>query len=227
MMFELIENETVQGIFDAKCATAEYKEKTEALTRFLLLKDQRDTICDKISEEWHIDYRAFISHPDTHEASETFGYSVNEFFGRKFRDVEWFDKLSGSISAKFEKWTGTGFRSVFKYRHVILPVIHTKHAGQTLKNARIAYKAGADGVFLINQSINSSELFRIYEQVRLKYPDWWIGINYLGLQPEELLSEMPADVNGIWSDDAGINENEYRQPAAEKFVMESKKVVSW
>jgi hypothetical protein len=61
-----------------------------------------------------------------------------------------------------------------------LPVIHcTYNANHALYNARIAYENGADGIFLINHNIHYSVVCFLYEEIRKKFPQSWIGINLL------------------------------------------------
>lgn len=96
------------------------------------------------------------------------------------------------------------FKSVFKRKHVVLPVIHVKD-GQAMENAKIAFGCGADGIFLINHDISPSTLMEIYKEVRKGHKKEWIGINCLGLPVELVFSELPFDVSGVWSDNAGID----------------------
>ena len=56
----------------------------------------------------------------------------------------------------------TNFKEVFQNKHVVLPVVHVETGIQTLKNAHIAFKAGADGVFLISMNgMNHYDLLQI------------------------------------------------------------------
>lgn len=98
------------------------------------------------------------------------------------------------------------YREVFPKKNTLLIVIHVKTLEQALRNVVIAEKSGADGVFLINHSFPSEELIKIYQEVRKKYPDWWIGLNFLDLKPWEALACIPMNASGLWVDDAQINE---------------------
>src|SRR3989344_2491051 len=66
------------------------------------------------------------------------------------------------------------------------PVIHcvspfTKQGtGHALLNTQIAFRGGADGVFLIGHNMPYTEVLYIYEQVRKQFFARWIGINLLG-----------------------------------------------
>ena len=105
---------------------------------------------------------------------------------------------------------------VFGRHRVVLPVVHVASEVQALRNARIARDAGADGVFLINHAISDRRLLEIHEQVASSFPDWWVGLNCLGLGREEVFREISSHVAGVWVDNAGIREDREDQPAAER-----------
>lgn len=91
------------------------------------------------------------------------------------------------------------------------PVIHCisplyggiKHAQQ---NSKIAFENGADGVFLIGHTMKCGELLAIYQQVRLLYPEKWIGINFLDIPADRdwsrltLVVRLAHGLNGLWMD---------------------------
>lgn len=110
------------------------------------------------------------------------------------------------------------FRRAFAHRHVVLPVIHVETDGQARRNAEIAKAAGADGVFLINHSIGSDLLLNIHAKVVDQFPQWWIGVNCLGLRPETIFSRISPSVAGIWVDNAMIQEGQVEQPDAESVL---------
>ncbi len=99
-----------------------------------------------------------------------------------------------------------GYRDVFKDKHTFLAVIHADSLEQTLRNVEIAFKHGADGIFLINHEGLVSDLFNLYDHVRAQYPHEWIGLNCLGMRSWYVFGSIPASVSGVWSDDAGIRE---------------------
>ncbi len=106
------------------------------------------------------------------------------------------------------------FRRVFPQRHVVLPVIHVESTEQALRNARIARSADADGIFLINHTGFCEDLLTIHRRLHDEFPDWWIGINCLDLDPEDVFERLPEEVAGLWVDDAGIDERTRDQPDA-------------
>ena len=107
------------------------------------------------------------------------------------------------------------FRHVFTNRHVVLPVIHVASAEQARRNTAIAKTAGADGVFLINHSIASDALLNIYGEIADLFPNWWIGVNCLDLDPETVFARISPRVSGVWVDNAMIQEGQTDQPDAE------------
>ena len=110
------------------------------------------------------------------------------------------------------------FRAIFRNPRVFLPVIHPVSPVTALRSIETAVLSGADGIFLINQGMTSGQVLDFIPEVNNRYPDLWIGVNLLGIEPEdviELIAKLP--VGGIWSDNAGINENTEAQTAAECF----------
>ncbi len=90
-------------------------------------------------------------------------------------------------------------------------VIHVLTEDQVLKNVEVCVKNAVDGIFLICHIENSANfLLRMYNKVRQKYPNLWIGLNYLDLMPVELIQKgyLPNDANALWIDDGGIYEDE-------------------
>lgn len=70
-------------------------------------------------------------------------------------------------------------------------------------NAKTAQQYGADGIFLIGRGISASLLCFIYEDVRGRCPDLWIGVNFLDLSEGQAIElfkmvERCRDLNGLW-----------------------------
>ena len=118
------------------------------------------------------------------------------------------------------------FYEIFKNQKVILPVIHVLGVNQTIENAKIAFSEGSDGIFLINHDYNHSHLLTVFRIVREKFPDKWIGINCLDLYPHDVFNVITNDVNGVWVDNAGIDENSKQQNYAE-IVQKKIKQTNW
>lgn len=95
----------------------------------------------------------------------------------------------------------------------VYPVIHVESPEQSAEQAKIAFSAGSDGVFLINHGNFSGEegLIDAYNSVRELFPHEYIGLNYLTRDAadafkvtaqyfdEHKIEVMP---DAIWSDDA-------------------------
>lgn len=111
---------------------------------------------------------------------------------------------------------------VFGRSPVLLPVIHPVGRAEALESVRVVANAGAPGVFLIDQGMGETDVLVLVREVRERHPELWIGLNLLGRRPAEAL-ETALDacdgrIDGIWSDDAGIDEDGGPQPRAEEFV---------
>lgn len=102
---------------------------------------------------------------------------------------------------------------------MLLPVIHpTKGRDGALAAVRIARDGGADGVFLIDQGMNDREVLSLVKDVRALYPGWWVGLNLLSRGPIEALKATAGEIDGIWSDNAGVDERVTEQTRATEFV---------
>lgn len=110
------------------------------------------------------------------------------------------------------------FLSFFNKKYVLLPVIHVKDLEQVLKNCELCFECGTDGVWLINHNVDSSELVRIIKDVRNIYPEKWIGANFVDLYAHEafdVINETGIKLDGLWVDNAMINEDSTFQKTAE------------
>lgn len=121
------------------------------------------------------------------------------------------------------------FREVFKSKHVLLPVIHVKSEAQAIKNAKLAQDASCDGVILISmEGMPHGLLRRIHTAVTGELPDFWVGINYLGLPPNVVFAEhVDRKISGIWVDNAGIDETSGNQPKAEEALKARQRNYLW
>ena len=95
------------------------------------------------------------------------------------------------------------FNSHFAHSPVLLVVVHAFDVEQVQRNAAIAFDAGADGIFLIAGKMDWEKLCDCYGEVRARFPEAWVGLNLLDLEPEEAFQRMPQGVNGLWADNAG------------------------
>jgi len=120
----------------------------------------------------------------------------------------------------------SSFRKKFPTPHVVLPVIHVATERQALRNASIAYDAGADGVFLINHTTSSAELLDIHAAVAAAFPAWWIGVNCLDLEPRNVFGAVSRRVDGVWVDNAMIDEEGAEQTAGQR-VLDAQREHGW
>jgi hypothetical protein len=121
----------------------------------------------------------------------------------------------------------TVIHKVFRRSRVFLPVIHPVSRKTALASIQTAVAAEADGIFLINQGMTTFQLLDFIPEVRQTHPDLWIGVNLLGIPPEQvvrLVANLP--VEGIWSDNAGIDELSDSQTSAERFQF-ARKQYGW
>lgn len=97
----------------------------------------------------------------------------------------------------------------------ILPVVHVVTLQQALDNVGIAKEVGANGIFLINHDVSDQDLLAIHDSVADSFPDFWTGVNCLGLTPDEVFCVISEKVHGVWADNAGIEEHTAKQEIAE------------
>jgi predicted TIM-barrel enzyme len=94
----------------------------------------------------------------------------------------------------------------FKNAHAILPVVHVQDEAQAIRMSLMVQSAGADGVFLIGHGMGSKELAGILCTVRQHLPDFWLGVNFLDLDPFgafrqiETLLTGGTQIDGVWTD---------------------------
>jgi hypothetical protein len=108
------------------------------------------------------------------------------------------------------------YRDIFPSPYSFFVVIHVRDEKQTRENLKISLNAGVDGIFLINHQLLHQELFGIAKAIKECYPNLWLGINCLDLTPHEVFLKVPNFIDGIWVDNAGIEENKEEQPYAGK-----------
>lgn len=123
----------------------------------------------------------------------------------------------------------------FSKSRVFLPVIHLPEDGRhCLAAVMTAMKAGADGVFLINQGTSTQNIMgKLIPQIRREFgQETWVGINALGSAVEDVIAMSgntpETRLDGIWSDDAGVDslrEDEF--VAARSRFNDARKTTGW
>ncbi len=111
---------------------------------------------------------------------------------------------------------------VFGASRVLLPVIHPVTRDVAMESVRVASGVGVKGVFLINQGMGADEVLGLVMEVRVRFPALWVGVNLLGFAAAEALERGLAGcagrLDGIWGDNALVDEDAAEQPAAQAFV---------
>ncbi len=95
----------------------------------------------------------------------------------------------------------SAFKTVFANKpRVFLPVIHCKHSDQVWRNADVAMRGGADGIFLINQG--GMYVGDILDHASKLADDLqFVGINLLGRNIEEVqFVAAKHHLDGFWTD---------------------------
>jgi hypothetical protein len=118
-------------------------------------------------------------------------------------------------------------RSFFQRDRLFFPVIHPVSEQIALESVATAVACDADGVFVINQGMTSQRLIPLVVRIHERFPSLWLGVNFLGIHPDvalEKITQLPID--GLWADNAGIDERSHAQPYAERFC-EARKRVGW
>lgn len=112
------------------------------------------------------------------------------------------------------------FKEIFQNKHVILPVVHVENSTQAIRNTQVALDAGCDGVFLIDMKNGAhyEELLEIHAKVKSEFQDFWIGVNFLDLETEDVFDKLNPSIDGVWVDNAKINNALEIQTDAERIA---------
>ena len=107
---------------------------------------------------------------------------------------------------------------------VILPVIHVLDDARTAANIDHIIDAGLKGCFLINHDFGIDAFLPVLEAIRGRYPDFWIGVNFLavtGLKAFPILADLDergVSIDAYWADDARIDESAVTQEEADNIA---------
>ncbi len=80
-----------------------------------------------------------------------------------------------------------------------MPVIHLIDTEQVLRNVETCLESGINEVFLINHVTDHADLLEKADLLKDKYPDLWLGLNFLGIHPNTLW-DIVDPYDGIWTD---------------------------
>ncbi|MEM7196149.1 MAG: adenine phosphoribosyltransferase [Pseudomonadota bacterium] len=108
----------------------------------------------------------------------------------------------------------------------VFVVIHVLDEDQTDRNIGRAIAGGAHGVFLINHDFGVEPFLPIIQAARRKYPDVFIGINFLGVTGKYAFPKLAhlqsagCRIDAYWADDARIDESRSAadQPEADEIL---------
>ncbi|WP_150126609.1 hypothetical protein [Burkholderia cenocepacia] len=91
-------------------------------------------------------------------------------------------------------------------KHTILPVIHYQTDARAVENAERAFDAGCDGVLLISMDGDDEPLGPLAQEVKSRWNDKLVGVNYLTLPANVALQRNLKDgLDLTWTDNAGIH----------------------
>lgn len=99
----------------------------------------------------------------------------------------------------------------------VFPVIHAQDVDQVLRNTEIACDTGCNGVFVINHGFPAREMIPMAE--RAKEIIHWVGVNMLGVSALEAMLMVPGEIDGLWADNAGIDETQEEQAHAAAVII--------
>lgn len=87
----------------------------------------------------------------------------------------------------------------------VLPVVHYLNYTQALAEADLAFRAEADGVFLISHGNENKALPRLARILKDRHPGKRIGLNLLGESPLLALDiAEQCGVDMVWADNPGV-----------------------
>lgn len=161
--------------------------------------------------------------PETHAIFETAKRARNEV-------ASWPAWKRGEAPRVPRDLTDSPFLAAFPTGRAFLPVLHHASFDALRENLKIVSDAGAQGVFVINQGIDTLNLLHhVVPEVRDTYPTLWLGVNLLGTSFEEaLLAPNVRGVDGIWRDNAGVDaQDEQIARAAEREVYRVRDQCGW
>lgn len=82
----------------------------------------------------------------------------------------------------------------------LIPVIHVVNVNQALTNVRTCLACDIKKAFFINHHVTVEELLNCTDKVKNLHPEFWTGINMLGLTTEEALSKNLSNIDALWCD---------------------------
>lgn len=104
-------------------------------------------------------------------------------------------------------------------RPLVFPVIHIRSDSGTLthalKNADMAFEAGADGVFLISMDGHDELLCDLGREIKKRHEHKLVGLNFLTLSAEQAIARSAgAGMDMTWSDNSQTHSSQPLDRAA-------------
>ena len=88
----------------------------------------------------------------------------------------------------------------------VIPVIHHLDEATTLAEADLAFRCGADGVFLIAHGEGNDILPYLVKKIEKKHLNWFVGMNLLSETPLVAVERaINIGVAGVWLDNSGVS----------------------
>ena len=88
---------------------------------------------------------------------------------------------------------------------VVWPVIHVESAAQALANAELAFEQAVAGVFLIQMQGRDELLGPIAQQLKTRWPQRSVGVNFLSLPADTALQRsLSLGLDATWTDKPGV-----------------------
>jgi uncharacterized protein len=98
----------------------------------------------------------------------------------------------------------------------VWPVIHLAGRELALKNAAIAARCGAAGVFVISMDGRDDDIDPVAAEIKAEFPDLKVGVNYLTLPASvALIRSMVLGMDATWSDKPGVRSDRITDGAFE------------
>jgi hypothetical protein len=110
----------------------------------------------------------------------------------------------------------------------VYPVIHYKDDKTTIEQAKIAYKLGAKGVFLISHIGKNENLIPLATTIKNELDNFKVGLNFLGddiLYTAQVVKENNLDM--LWGDDCGVSSRglNYTGENLSQWALENRKIL--
>lgn len=172
------------------------------------------TICGNFTEsevQYHLRWRPASGHPS--------GWRVTRGISplQEYENPSGSTKILHSIEAAQTVANELNAENDPQGTPEVWPVIHVSKGNLELvtSNAKMALRAGCDGVFLISMEGHDGELIDFAKKTQARFPQLKVGVNHLTLPASESLKlNLEANLPATWTDSPGISSQEATEEAA-------------